>query len=90
MVVGLEGEFDLSNAHRLDEMISSACAAGRHVIVDLSSVPFMDSSAVAVLLRCRQRFGDGRFSIVVAEDSGPHRVLTITGIDQVIPMSVKA
>ena len=55
--------------------------------VDLSSVPFMDSSSLGILVsnfkRLRERDGD---LAIVGVAGSPQKVLSITGIDRVIPI----
>ena len=57
------------------------------VAVDLSAVPFMDSSSLGVLVanlkRIRERGGD---MALVGVAGSPQKVLAITGIDRVIPV----
>jgi len=52
LVLGLEGEFDLAAAPALREELDAACAGGgRGVVLDMSEVTFVDSSALRELLR---------------------------------------
>jgi anti-anti-sigma factor len=54
----VRGEIDVSSCGALDAAIRSEFDADRRVVeLDLTGVGFADSSAPAVLLRCRQRLG---------------------------------
>lgn len=60
VVVALHGELDIANARRLRESFAALSdGTEREVIVDLSGVPFIDSTCLAVLLwasnRCREQ-----------------------------------
>lgn len=86
-VVEIRGELDLHTStavrERLDELITDDPA---FVALDLSGVPFMDSSSLGVIVtalkRLRERGGD--LALIGAAGS-PAKVLSITGMDQVIP-----
>jgi anti-sigma B factor antagonist len=60
-VLVLEGELDMAEAPTLDAALD-ACPDGLPVIVDLSSLTFLDSSGLHVLLRDREA---GRLAAVV-------------------------
>jgi anti-sigma B factor antagonist len=57
-IVRLVGEIDISNADslgaNLDEIIGESCD---RVVIDLVDLEFMDSSGIALLLRCAGRVG---------------------------------
>jgi anti-sigma B factor antagonist len=78
-----QGELDISSVAQLDAAIRSTldpddCA---QVELDLSGVEFADSTAISLLLRHRQQYGD-RF--LLGQCSAPMlRVLQITGVDTV-------
>ena len=62
-VVTLSGEIDLANAPQLDAELESLTSDGaRRVIVDLLDVPFLESTALGVLIRharvLRQKEGE--------------------------------
>src|SRR5262249_61249236 len=55
-VVSLAGELDLYNAQRLRETLLACCAERPdRLIVDLSDVKFIDSTALGVLIEARTR-----------------------------------
>ena len=86
-VIEIRGELDLHTATalqgRLTELTSDDPA---FIALDLSGVPFMDSSSlgvvVAALKRLRERGGE---LALIGASGSPAKVLAITGMDQVIP-----
>jgi anti-sigma B factor antagonist len=73
-VLVLEGELDLAEAPTLDAALE-ACTDGLPVIVDLTSLTFLDSSGLHVLLRDREA---GRpASVVRLPGSNVARVLDL-------------
>jgi anti-anti-sigma factor len=80
------GEIDLANRDVLDTQLRELWEAGwRHVVLDLSAVPFLDSSGLHVLASHHRRAVGAarRFSLA---DCSPQvlRVLALTGMDQVL------
>jgi len=56
-VVSLRGEIDAQTAPRLGSRLFGLADEGKHgVVVDLSDVTFMDSTAIGVLLNARAHF----------------------------------
>jgi anti-sigma B factor antagonist len=81
-VLALAGEVDLAQAAELDAELASLLTEGaRHVIVDLLEVPFLESSALSVLIRCSKllRAKDGDLTLVT-DDARITRVIEITGL----------
>jgi anti-anti-sigma factor len=54
-VVGLEGEFDLTNAKALSDQMEEALGDGNNLIFDLSAATFIDSSIIHVLCKAARR-----------------------------------
>lgn len=82
-VLTLTGEVDMSSAHEIDAVV--AVVAGWNettdVVIDLSSVSFIDSSGIAALLRCRQELDDAGIGFnVIGAQGMPLNVLRITGV----------
>ena len=54
VLVQLHGDQDVLTADSLREALADACARGRHVLVDLSDVRLIDSTALGLLVRAHQ------------------------------------
>jgi anti-sigma B factor antagonist len=84
-LVSLRGEVDIYTAPRLKERLVELLDAGvTGVVVDLTEVTFIDSTALGVLIGGVRRLHevDGRMALVVATRP-VERVLTLTGLDRV-------
>ena len=80
------GEIDIANAGELQGIVGSCVAGGTdQLIVDLSGVRFMDSSALNVLIRTARQFGPGSFGVVVSRPS-IRKIFAITAIDKIVPI----
>jgi anti-anti-sigma factor len=80
--VVLGGEHDRGSANQLQNTLSDVLAMGSHLVVDLSSVEFIDSSTIHALLHTKRAAteGDCRFNIVLSTTPIVERVLEITGV----------
>ena len=86
-VVAVEGEIDLYSAPQLREAVLAAVADGAdHVVIDLTGVPFMDSSGLGAVVAClkRLREGGGDLAVVTPPGSPPTKLLSLTGLDRAI------
>ena len=88
-VVAVSGDVDVFTAPGLREALSGPTGeTGRHVVVDLRKVEFLDSSGLGVLVyglkRARERGGD---LTLVCQQPNILRVLEITGLDKVLRVS---
>lgn len=84
--VEVSGEVDLYTAPRFKEDLLALIDAGAtSVIVDLTNVTFIDSTALGVLISGVKRLHetDGRL-LVVASSRPVVRILAITGLDKVL------
>jgi anti-sigma B factor antagonist len=80
-VVSVEGELDLSTAPRLKWMLIDALEAGRSpLVVDLSLVTFMDSTALGVLVGVNRSLDGGRLAIVCARTE-VLKTFELSGVD---------
>ena len=79
-VLTLEGEFDLAAAPAMREQLEEACAgAGRGVVLDMSEVTFVDSSALRELLRADTALQEKGARLVLAAVPAPvARLLELT------------
>jgi anti-anti-sigma factor len=80
-VARVAGEIDIDNAGTVFRSIRNGTAGGR-VVVELSRVTFMDSTALGQLLRLSREVSVW----LVAPDGGePRRLLDVTGVPILIP-----
>ncbi len=80
-VLSAEGELDLHTSAQLDEALRSTESS--HVILDLTEVPFIDSTALGIVMASTKRLrAQGRELIVCAGNPTVSRVLSITGLDR--------
>ena len=79
-VLFVEGEIDVASAPRLIAALNEAVAeAARSVIIDLTSVGFMDSTGLALLINAHRRLAIRRKGFAVVCPAGPlRRVFEIT------------
>lgn len=83
-LVRLTGELDLHAAPQLENELETIIRANpQHVLVDVSQVPFLDSSGLGVLLGASRRLGRERFALA-GLGLEARRVLEITGTDRVL------
>ena len=78
-----EGEIDISTAARFQEALSAAVSGGHgSLVLDLSEVTFIDSSAVHILSTIASALDAQRRRLAVAcvEGRQVHRVLSLTGL----------
>jgi anti-sigma B factor antagonist len=82
-VVRVSGEVDAMTAPRLAAAVTAALDGERPVVVDLTSVTFLDSAGLAALVRVTER-GERRgepLRIVVDHNRPVLRPIQITGLD---------
>ena len=80
VVVRVKGELDMASASELEDAISRVTSAP-HVVIDLSSCTFLDSTGMRVITDTMRQAP--RVS-VVATDPGVLRVLAITAVDTMV------
>jgi len=83
-LVELAGEIDISTAPRFKEELEALIAEGHtDVVIDLSEVAFIDSTALGVLVGAVRRLHPhGGRMVVVAQSHPVMRPLTLTGLDR--------
>jgi anti-sigma B factor antagonist len=87
-VVTARGELDAYTAPALADAFAEAAAAGDdRVVVDLSGVAFMDSTALGIVVKLVNEIGDrgGEVRLVLPEESA-RRIFEITTLDRVLPV----
>jgi anti-sigma B factor antagonist len=86
-VVFAVGEIDLAASPVMREVMAEAVESGRHVIVDLSAVSFLDSTGLSVLLGTQKTIAATHKSMRLAGPSGfVAKVLGITRVDEAMPV----
>jgi anti-anti-sigma factor len=90
LVAHVSGEVDLSNANSVTERLVDAMPnSATALVLDLSGTRYLDSSGVRMLFELAQRLRNrGQdLEIVVPDDSNVKRVLLLTEVERVVPMS---
>ena len=91
VVVRLTGELDISGAEPTGRRISEAVSSSaRGVVVDMSTLSFIDSSGVSMLFALARRVGSRRQELRVVAPAGTPvaRVLDIVEFDKAAPVHV--
>lgn len=83
VVIALAGELDLYNAHVVREALLECCSEDpERLVVDLSGVEFVDSTALGVLVEARTRMSNRRAFILAAPALETQRALEVSGLDK--------
>ena len=83
VVVRLAGELDLYNASLLRDALLAECAAApERLVIDLSEVEFIDSTALGVLVETRRRFANPKAVRLCCPGTETRRALHISGLDE--------
>jgi anti-sigma B factor antagonist len=87
VVVSVQGELDVTSSQQFDDYLSEAAAESGQVILDMSAVDFMDTTALAVIVTHWRRATDegGRFLLAGARYRYT-KALWITGLADRLPM----
>jgi anti-sigma B factor antagonist len=81
-VLSVEGELDLSSAPRLKWALADSQSEGaKHLIVDLSEVTFIDSTALGVLVGAQRAMDEGLHLAIVCAEENVLRIFELTGLD---------
>ncbi|RLK54303.1 STAS domain-containing protein [Actinokineospora cianjurensis] len=88
-VLVVTGEVDMSSAHLLDHHLSAAQTDHATVLLDLTAVRFLSAAGVDVIVTAAYRADEtgGRLVVVAAEDSAPHRTITLAGTVRPVALS---
>jgi len=88
--ISIEGELDIATVEQVEPAADAAIAAERPVLVDLSKCPFMDSTGLHWVVLVHQALtedaGLDAPMAIVARSSGVLRLLSVTTIDERIPV----
>jgi len=82
-VVAVSGELDMAAAKAFEQTLLDCVAGDDPVILDLSEVTFMDSTAIGSMLAVRRQANmtRGRFAVVCSAGSDIERMLEYMGLD---------
>ncbi len=85
-LVEVSGEVDLYTAPRFKEDLVALIETGvEHVIVDLSRVTFIDSTALGVIISGVKRLAEREGRLAIVAGSRPVvRILAVTGLDKIL------
>lgn len=86
----VSGEVDLSNAVSVQEQLLDAVPnTATALVLDLSGTGYLDSSGIRLILELAERLSNHgqRLELVVPDHSAVKRVLVLTEIHRVVPMT---
>jgi stage II sporulation protein AA (anti-sigma F factor antagonist) len=89
VVVTVRGELDLATSGEVEEAVLPVVRDGRHAVLDLRGLDFMDSSGVRVVVAAHTAAEEhgGHLSVVLSEDGSPvRRVLEISGLVSILDL----
>ena len=79
-VIPVRGEVDLHTAPKVQYAIERAAAAARAVVVDMSGIAFMDSTALSALMRSKNSLQEQGIPLRLAAPSkAVDRTFSVTG-----------
>ena len=81
-LVVLAGEHDLNSADEVQQAFDESLAVCDHLIVDLSTAEFIDSTIVVVLVQTKTNAIelDRKFNVVLGTAPAVKRILEVTGV----------
>jgi anti-sigma B factor antagonist len=83
VVVRLAGELDLYNAHEIrDVLLDESGKDPERLVVELSQVTFVDSTALGVLIEARAKLANKRAFLVASPQFETRRALEVSGLDR--------
>lgn len=87
--IAIAGEMDLSNAAEVErELVRAEATNATRIIIDLSELTFMDSTGIRLLITAHARSRtDGDRLMLVRPPARVFRVLTIAGVDELLPFA---
>ena len=85
-VVTVQGELDVTSSQRFDDCLSEAAAESGQVILDMSKVDFMDTTALAVIVaHWRRQADEGGAFLLAGARYRYTKALWITGLADRLP-----
>lgn len=87
VVLHPSGEVDIATVSSLWSMLKAAGAGGRHVVVMLGKITYIDSTGIKAFLDVHRLFEERAQRLVLAEPTAVVRkVIEITALEKVIPV----
>jgi stage II sporulation protein AA (anti-sigma F factor antagonist) len=88
----VQGYLDVDTATEFQHHLANQLHHGRkHFLLDLSAVPFMDSSGMNIILRVYQQVREMPGSVhVISPTPAVRRILDLTGVSITVPVSQSA
>ncbi|MEV7068138.1 STAS domain-containing protein [Streptomyces collinus] len=88
-LITVDGYLDVDTATEFQAHLANQLHHGRrHFLLDLSSVPFMDSSGMNIILRVYQETRKTEGSVhVISPAPAVRRILDLTGVSITVPIS---
>ncbi|GGV82049.1 anti-sigma factor antagonist [Streptomyces griseoloalbus] len=88
----VEGYLDVDTATEFQHHLANQLHHGRrHFLLDLSAVPFMDSSGMNIILRVYQEARELPGSVhIISPAPAVRRILDLTGVSITVPVSESA
>jgi anti-sigma B factor antagonist len=88
IVLRLAGELDLYNAEEVRAALADAIASSpspARIVVDMTDVEFVDSTALGVLIEARSKLGADGLALA-APQVDTRRTLQVSGLDRHLPV----
>jgi len=86
VVVRLAGELDLYNAEEVRSALGEAIGSSpERIVIDMSEVEFVDSTALGVLIEARSKLGRDGLALA-APQLETRRTLQVSGLDRHLPV----
>jgi anti-anti-sigma factor len=86
VIVQLAGELDLYNADAIRAALGQAIDDGvDRVVIEMSQVEFIDSTALGVLIETHSKLGRGRL-LLATPQLETRRALEVSGLDRHLPV----
>ena len=87
LVVAVAGDLDAVTVRQFRDGLMRQVPDGSQVVVDLSGLQLMDTSAIHMLVRVNNRvMADGGLLVLAGAQPAVARVLSLAGADQVMPV----
>jgi anti-anti-sigma factor len=87
IVVRLGGELDLYNADKVRKaLLDAAARAPERLVLDLTEVEFIDSTALGALIEARASLPERRGLLLAAPAHETRRALQVSGLDRHLPV----